>query len=254
VHRFYDKKYQSLFSNGFGESTGTNNEQGLYSGITISPKSHWQIDAYMDFFGFPWLNFSVNAPAHGKDYLLQLTYRPNKKLEMYLRYRNKLKEENTSDNVAMDYLVNTEKSGLRYNLSYKISKSVTLKSRVELSFYNKQFPSAEKGYLIYQDVDFKPLSSPVSFSMRFALFDTDSYDTRIYAYENDVLYAYSIPAYYYKGSRFYIVLKYAPFRFMDIWLRFAQTYYSNKNVVGSGLDEIDGKVKSEVKAEMRLRF
>ncbi len=254
LHRWFGKKYQSLFANAFSESANIQNEHGFYSGISTKPLRAWQFDAYVDVFTFPWLKFSADAPSHGTDLLAQLTYKPNKKLEMYFRYRNELKEENTTDETSVDYLIDTRKSGLRYHLSYKISSSVTLKSRVEFSFYKKDIAEQEKGMMIYQDVNFKPLSSPVSFSLRYALFDVGSFDTRIYTYENDVLYAYSIPSFSDKGSRFYIVLKYEPFKLMDIWLRFAQTYYTNRNTIGTGLDEIDGNVKTEVKAQVRLRF
>jgi len=47
---------------------------------------------------------------------------------------------------------------------------------------------------------FKPLSFPVSFSTRLACFDTESYNARIYANENDILYAYSFPVYYWAIS------------------------------------------------------
>ena len=61
---------------------------------------------------------------------------------------------------------------------------------MELVNYNKEENPFETGYLIYQDVVYKPKSSPFSFSFRYGLFDTDSYNSRIYAYENDILYVF----------------------------------------------------------------
>ena len=48
-------------------------------------------------------------------------------------------------------------------------------------------------------------SIPVSFWLRYAVFRTDDYDSRIYTWENDLLYTFSIPALYGSGSRFYIM-------------------------------------------------
>ena len=110
------------------------------------------------------------------------------------------------------------------------------------------------GFLAYQDLVFRKLGSPLQLTGRICLFDTDDYDARIYAYENDVLYAYSVPAFSDQGMRLYAIARYTVTRGIDIWLRYAQTYYTKLNVIGSGLDEINGNTKSEIKAEVRFKF
>ena len=103
-------------------------------------------------------------------------------------------------------------------------------------------------------MSYKKLSFPFSFSLRYAIFDTESFNSRIYAYENDVLYAFSIPAYNGRGTRFYVTTKYRIKRGVDLWLRFAQTYYTDRVTIGSGREEIDGNTRSEVKAQLRFKF
>jgi hypothetical protein len=110
------------------------------------------------------------------------------------------------------------------------------------------------GYLIYQDIVWKNRSDKISLALRYSLFDTDSYDERIYAYENDVLYAFSVPVYYYKGNRGYIILRYKIISSISCWLRFSHTYFSNRSTIGSGLDEIEGNSKSEIKIQLRIKI
>jgi len=98
------------------------------------------------------------------------------------------------------------------------------------------------------------MNSPLSFSFRYGIFDTDSYNSRIYAYENDVLYTFTIPAYYNRGTRTYLTLRYKIKKGIDIWLRYGLTYYDNLNVISSGLEEIQGNHKSEIKAQIRFKF
>jgi len=107
----------------------------------------------------------------------------------------------------------------------------------------------ETGYLVYQDVIYKPKSSPFSFSFRYGLFDTDSYSSRIYAYENDVLYSFSIPAYYNRGVRTYLTTRYQFRKGIDLWLRYAITYFENIDTIGSGLEEIECNHRSDIKIQ-----
>jgi len=252
TYRNYQKDFQGLYSSAFGESSKPANEQGLYIGIESRLHSKWTLNGYVDVFSFPWLRYRVDAPSYGHDMVAQLTYKHSKTVLVYFRYKQKNKFLNSYESPVKN-IVLTEKDNYRIHAQYAVSPSVTLKNRIELVTYS--IDSEQKtGFLIYQDITWRPKQTPWALSFRYALFDTDSYDERIYAYENDVLYAYSIPAYYYKGSRAYILVKYSLGRNIDLWLRYAQTYYSNKQVVGSGLDEIQGRFKSEIKAQIRVKF
>lgn len=254
VYRNYARDFHSIYSNAFGESSSANNEKGLYSGVIFRPAVKWEIDAYVDVFRRPWLAYLVNAPSNGTDFLVQLNYRPSKTLAIYLSWKDESKQTNSSSDETIHYLVNIEKENLRFNLSYKASASVTLNSRAEWVFYYEEKMPVSHGFLAYQEINYKLPGFPLRLDGRFCLFDADTYDARIYAYESDVLYSYSVPAFSNRGIRWYLLARYNIMRGVDVWIRFAQTYYSNLNTIGSGLDEINGNTKSEVKVEMRFRF
>lgn len=255
MHRNYGRDYQSLISSAVSESSRNVNEQGIYTGITLNPVSKINIAAYYDKFIFPWMRYQTDAPSHGSDFLAQVNYTPTRKIDMYARIRQRDKFKNTTEDIDdIDFIVGTQQTNYRYNVSYSISPSIRLRNRVDLISYSIGDNDPEKGYLVYQDIMYKALSSPVSFSFRYALFDTDSYNARLYTYESDVLYAFSIPAFYSRGTRTYLVVRYTPKKNIDIWVRYAQTFYNNKNVIGSGLEEIQGNTRSELKAQVRFRF
>lgn len=172
---------------------------------------------------------------------------------MYVRYKIKNKPLNTRDETTIRYLDDAVRQNLRFNTSIAVTPTITLKNRIELNYYNFG-ETQETGYLIYQDVVYRSKSTPWAVTVRYALFDTDGYDSRIYAYENDVLYAFSFPFYSDKGSRAYLLLRYRLTRNIDLYLRYAQTFYTNRTTIGSGLDEIQGNTRSEIKAQIRWRF
>ncbi|MEO7394811.1 MAG: hypothetical protein ABIU11_07680, partial [Chitinophagaceae bacterium] len=255
VQRIINKAYQSINGNAFTENTYPTNERGFYIGATIRPAAGLRMDVYGDIYKFPWLKYQVDAPSHGKDFLAQLTYTPNKQVEIYTRFRNETKQANKPDNITVtNYLIAIPKQSWRTQISYKLNTSFTLRNRVELLWYYNSTAIKEAGFLTFMDVIYKPLLKNYSGVLRVQYFETDSYNSRIYAYENDVLYSYSIPAFSDKGFRYYLNFNYDINRKVSIWMRWAQTIYKNKNTIGSGLDEISGAKKSELKLQGRWIF
>jgi len=86
------------------------------------------------------------------------------------------------------------------------------------------------------------------------LFRTDGFNPRIYAYENDMLYSFSIPAYFNKGSRMYLNVEYSLSRSIDLWFRYAQFFYTDLDQTGSGLTEVQGPLRSDFRVQMRIKF
>ncbi len=263
LHRSYSRNYQSLNGNAFAESTSAN-EQGFYAGINAKPNNKISINAYYDHFKFPWLKYQVSAPSSGSEYVLQVNYTTSKKLDTYVRVRQKDKFVNSTATDELDFLSPYRQINYRWHVGYRVSPSIRLANRIELiSITTEQGQGAggegqvaqENGFLVYQDVMYKKPGRKFSCTFRYALFDTKNYDTRIYAYEYDVPGSFSIPSYYNKGSRVYAMLCYNPTRHLEFWLRCSQTYYSNQHVISEGtLNEIQGNSKTEVKVELQVKF
>ena len=255
LHRQYQKDYFPFYSQAFAENSTNKNEQGLYMGTQIQPLKYLKVSAYVDAFKFPWLKYNVDAPSNGLDYMVRIDYNPLETLELYFHLKEESKPRNKSPELpSLNEIVDTKLTKLRFHLAYWVLPQLQLRSRIELSRFWMEDKPTENGYLLFQDVLFRPEELPVSISFRYAMFDADSWDTRIYAYEHDLLYSFSIPAFHLNGIRTYLLVKYSPLESMDLWFRLAQTYYSQVESIGSGLNEIPGKTKTEVKLQMQLKF
>ncbi|MEO6612161.1 MAG: helix-hairpin-helix domain-containing protein [Chitinophagaceae bacterium] len=255
VWRIISPAFQSINGNAFTENTNPVNEIGCYTGITIRPAPGFRFDAYADFFTFPWLKYLADAPGNGKDFLTQFTYTPNRQVELVTRFRNETKQTNQQENLTVtNYLVTIPKKSWRTQVNYKINPAITLRNRVELLWYDNKGVNKENGFLSFIDLVFKPLLASYGGVLRLQYFETDGYNSRIYAYENDVLYSYSIPAFSDKGFRYYFTLNYDPGKKLSCWLRWAQTIYGDKTTVGSGLDKTGGNSRTELKLQVRLIF
>jgi len=256
LHRYFSRDFQNLEANAFAENSTPQNEKGTYIGLIAKPTNRITITAFYDRFEFPWLKYQVNAPSHGNDYIVQLNYTPSKKIDMYVRIRERVKQKNT--NLAesiIDYLVPYKTTNYRFNISYSILPSVKLKSRLDIIEYKLDNNKTENGYMVYQDVSFNKLGKPLSFTIRYALFQTDSYNARIYSYESDIPGVYSIPAFYDRGSRVYLLLDYNLTRRIELWFRYSQTFYDNQQIISAGsLTEIKGSAKSEIRFQVKFKF
>lgn len=255
-NRRFEKNFIPIQSNAIGESTTNTNENGTFIGLEAKPIKTITISAFADRFSFDWLRFQTDAPSTGHRLLAQVDYKPSKKMSAYFRYRKRSRgrNDNSISNEGLKGLSQENLVNYRLHFAYKVTKEIELKSRVEFTRYTIGDGQNEDGLLIYQDLSYKKLSFPLSFSLRYALFDTESFNSRIYAYENDVLYAFSIPAFNGRGTRFYVTTKYRIKRGVDLWVRFAQTYYADRIVVGSGKEAIQGNTRSEIKAQLRFKF
>lgn len=255
-YRNFGKDYQGFLANPFAES-GSSTEKATYLGVVARPFSKWTVSGYFDKYKFDWLKFSTSAPSDGVDALLQVDYKPSKKVLIYARYFQQVKAKNVSGSEEVfKTMVDQNRQQLRIHLSYGASDVLSFQSRVQYSWFDEPGKPQEIGFLAYQDVSFDWKIKRVKFSLdaRFMLFDIDSYDARLYAYERDLLYLFSVPAFQNRGTRAYLVLRFKPIRHLDVQFKIARTTYSNVNTIGSGTTLIDGNHKTDAKLQLRWSF
>jgi hypothetical protein len=255
VYRNYDKSYQTFYNNGFSEGSSTQNEKGVYIGLKLKLTKSLIVNSYMDFFSFPWLKYQVDKPSFGHEFMSQLNYKPSKQLEIYCRFREQLRQKNSRDtDGSITEIEDVVQRNYRFNLNYSASESIVLKSRIEYVTINRKSNIPEQGTIISQDIQYKPKNLPFDISLRYVLFQTDSYDSRIYMYESNAQNVFSIPSYYYQGSRGYCMIRYSFLKRFDLWVRYGSTIYSNRKSIGTGSEEIKGSVKSDILIQLRVQI
>ncbi|MEY3422816.1 MAG: hypothetical protein RIR48_3145 [Bacteroidota bacterium] len=252
VYRNYDPDYQVLNANAFGESTQPINEKGFYLGMEMRPFKNITLSAYADVWSHPWVAYRRDGLTDGNEFLIKLAYTQKRKMDFYVQYRIEKKQLNSSNEFIIDYPENLTLQRLRLHLSYKLTKEWEIRDRAEFSFFEKAEKSS--GFLLYQDVIYKPIAKPWSFTARYAVFDINSFDARIYAYENDILYEFFIPFYQNRGTRFYVNSRLRLGRNYTWEFRIGRTYFENVNTIGSANELINGQSRTELKTQLKIRF
>ncbi|MEJ7559490.1 MAG: helix-hairpin-helix domain-containing protein [Pedobacter sp.] len=253
LYRSYDRDYRSFFSSAVGENTDVSNEKGFYTGLNYVPSKRFLFSVYVDVFRFPWLKFRVDSASRGHEILAQGVYVPKKTLKILLRIKRELKQQNPDATDDSDGLKDVSKVSARAAIDWRLNKSIDFQQRVEISIYKKGSVAQEVGKLIYSDFNYH-FSAKVSGNLRIAFFDTPSYNSRIYAYEDDVLYGSSFGLYSDKGFKYYSNVRYRLTRKIDLWARYAMIVYQGKESISFGLDEIKGNKKSDAKVQVRYQF
>jgi hypothetical protein len=249
--RNYDKDFHSFYSSGFAENTRPTNERGVYMGIQIKPEKRWRINAYYDFFNFPWLRYRVYAPSKGYEWLARLSYQPSRNLLAFIQIREEQKDRNLSDSgePSLPYLVKpVNKINGLLSLETHVTKDFFLRSRILMSRVKIE-DKISHGLMILQDVQYGRKNWRLT--GRIALFDAETYDNRLYAFENNVLWTFSIPAFSGQGMRYYLLGQYQFTPKLTAYLRFARTSYTDREVISSGLQTIDGPNQTDTALMIR---
>ncbi len=255
IYRAYEKNYANQFAVAFGEGSKNSNEKGLYFGINATPFKKVTLTAYSDFFRYNWLRYRVDAPSVGKEFSLQAIYSLGRKGEITARFRHIGSQQNLNDeNLPLNQVVNIVRNYYQIIFNYQAMSWLTLRNRIYYLQRSIEDETPETGFFISQDVVVRPDEKPFAFTLRYALFDADTYDARIYSFESDLPYSFSVPSFSGRGSRFYAMLKVSLSKRIDLWLRYSVTSYFDRNVISSGTSQINGNHKSEIKSMLKFSF
>jgi len=209
VARRYDAAYRTLYNNVFGTSRRPENEEGVYLSIRSQLKPEWVAQGFVDVYTHPFARFRLSRPSTQYDGLFRLTYDKRRKHQVYAQLRHRVAERDLgrSESPTLRTVEPYVRTSLRVQGRLAYSKSLTFRTRVEFARTQEQ-GEVFTGTVVYQDILLKPLGSRFSATGRIALIDTDDYSSRIYAFENDLLYRFRIPAYYGQGYRTYLNLRF----------------------------------------------
>lgn len=214
-YRNYTPSYYSPEANAFSDG-GTRNEKGLYIGLESSLSSQIQLSSYVDSYRRKWPSSDAPFGFEGTELFGQLRYTPDHTLDMYIRSRFISETSNNTPNTTEKF------AKVRFHLNKQLTRNIAIRSRYE---WNHHIEGAQpyNGFLLYQDAVFYLSKLKLTTSIRASLFNSRQSTTSSYAFENDLLYSFSVPVYTGQGTRYYAMLKWKPRGKTQYWFRYAMT-------------------------------
>ncbi len=252
AYRRYSNGYTAILSNPFSESSSPGSETGVFSSLSFKPNYKLELKAFADVFSYKWLRYNTYRPSDGFECMVQGNYQISQDQMFYIRGKSTQKEINSSEGSKQYKVASYKKNSMRLFYSNQLSSQWRIQSQIDLSRY-KQNEDKSDGWLFFQDLRYSH-SNIYSISLRYILFDIEDYNSRIYNYEPDVLYAFTIPAYLNSGSRIILNGRVKLFQNLSIWGRLAHTSYRGLESIGSGYQQINGNQLTEWKVQVQYRF
>ena len=223
IYRYYSPEYDNIYANALSSKTRVYNEHGGYVGVEYNRLRNWQLSL----FGDVW--------KEGYETMAQADFLSPKDYTMHMRLRAKRKNE-------------IDTYSARWNGVWELGEW-KLKTQVDANMvYAKEKWSY--GFSVFQDVEYRFVKVPIVLQFRAQAFDAREWNNRVYMYENDVLYAYSIPFVYGFGGRFWLNARYKINDTFALYLRVSETVYQ-----GAWAAEHDKKhTRTDIHALLRVKL
>ncbi len=220
--RYYPQNYFALFSNGFGERKNTNNEKGIYNGIRINTKLG-RLNFYYDFNKTLFRTTTEPFPVKRNDYLVDYYSPIFSNGRFRLRYHRELKEHYLAlENYETKTLTNLVTERFRFALYYNLGKQFRLTSQLDISAFRSAIKS-ETGYSLSEEIR-STLFDNFTLYGRIIFFETPTYDSRIYLYENDLNGVFNMGIFYGEGISEYILLRYEILGGVNLTAKYSEIY------------------------------
>ncbi|ABB24541.1 hypothetical protein [Pelodictyon luteolum] len=250
--RNYGDRYYSPFAGAFAErGSNASNEEGYYVGIDAKLSRRVQVGAYFDWFRFPLLSSSSYPyPSEGQDMRLFTVWKASRSVSWTMQLQHKRKGEAVTqcplvDGVFVDcddeskvYTeVISETDRIRLDCDLKVLKGFSTRTRGELKRVTRDYYSGSPsydGWMVYEQLNYA--TGRLSLKWRGTLFNTDSSDAQIYAYEDGLPMQFDLGAYNGRGTSMFLLASWKAAENLKLAARYEVTTYTDREVYSSGSD------------------
>lgn len=211
VYRYYSPHYNNQYAHSLSEHTTLNDESGFYAGVEIHRLQHWRLAAYAD--GF----------RGGYDGVIQADYLPADAYSMTWRMRTRRYDQRDTYSFRYQFTYDLPQWHLRTQVDANLVKASAYIGQADAIDPTR---GLGHGFSVFQDIEYRLQQVPIVLQLRLQAFDARLWYNRVYAYENDVLYAYSFSNVYGCGGRFSLNGRYRINDWVSLYLRLSETVYS----------------------------
>ena len=244
IQRFYSYKYANMYANSFSDGGRTQNESGIYLGMTWKPDYNTRLSIYTDYAYFPWEKSNVRKESHSWDNMVQAETKRGP-WHLSARYRLRLRQRN---NEADELTDRTEHRG-RLSVGYE-KKTWQTTTTAELA--HTDFEQKSTGWMISQNASATLRNLTLYATVGY--FDADDSSSQLYSYERGILDSFSFTAFYDRGIRYAFGAQWDITRHLMLTMKVGTTDYFNRSTIGTGYETIDASSKTDIEVQARIKL
>jgi hypothetical protein len=229
LYRYYSPYFDNALGYAFSETSRLGDENGGYLGFEVTRLRKWRFSGYADVFYFSGVKYGIpQAGTIGYDVLGEAKYSviSNQHSAIGASLRLRARKKGTTSTYSARFQFDWSKGEWSLRTTADYNQSPITKNEVNRApvAENNQSP-LPYGVSLAQDIAYTFSHLPLALRLRTQFFDARNWDNRIYLYEHDVLYAFSIPATYGLGGRAYLCLRWQIIKQLALYLRVSETVY-----------------------------
>lgn len=226
--RYYKDNYQNLFSNAVEQYSNNRNEFGIYTAIEVQILDNLSLISYADIYQTLSASYRSYSAIKEQECLLGVKYNMSTNLIMRLKYVYKNRASNlTTDSTKTIKTQYIPQNKVSFTLNYYVSNKLELENNISFNSNRYTDNTHKIGFFADVSCSYRLIMPNMRLTAAYMIFNTDGYDERIYAYENDLLYSNSFVSHTGKGSRYYLLIACKIIPQLQIWIKWSQAFEDN---------------------------
>ena len=248
LQRYYSYMYGSLLGSSFSDNGMVSNESGLYIGAQWNAGHGITVEGYTDVAYFPWYRYRVSDASYAWDNCIKGTAGwGNWKFSLRYRIKMKQRDKNVDDRKM---LLTKYDNRLRLAAAYDDG---TWNVNTQVEGCTLAYDETSKGLLMSLSAGWKATGRLQCYAHA-AYFNTDDYDSRIYAYERGMQYSFGYSPYYGKGMRAALMVKWQPGGWIAVQGKVGHTRFFDRQTIGTAERMIFSSHCTDIDLQLKLRL
>ena len=246
LQRFYSYRYGALHARSFAEGSRVQNESGIYLGATWRPSRLLQLTAYTDYAYFAWARYLVSRPSHSWDNFVSATCNKGP-WTVHARYRLHLRQRDNADKTALTDRIEHRS---RLSVSAALADGLSLHTQGDIAYAD--YNDASFGYMISERLACRWQHLRLSGGIGY--FHTDSYDSRIYLYEQAPLHQFSFPMFYGEGIRYWLMARAELSGHFVLTAKLGTVNYFDRSSIGTGKQKVGHSAMTDLDIQLSMKL
>jgi hypothetical protein len=243
LYRRSQPGYTAFHSNSPGSNASGENQEGLLGSFTFEAAKFLFISAGCDLRHYTWMRYRCSAPSLAIRQELRIKYIPSERFMSELVYTDKYSMTDRNESSGITRQDENIVRSIRCVFRYSPLERLSMNSKFDL---NGSSPASTSGMMLMQDVRYTFRGIPLTLWFRHCVYNISGWASRVYAWEDDLLYSFSIPALSGTGSRSYVMV--------SVKLKDLGEFRVKYGITENREAEVKQAYSQEIKMQLRLRF